>query len=392
MITTAGETRASFHEVSAQVWDALVIGAGPAGALAARELARQGRSVLLVDRARFPRPKVCGCCINRGALATLNAVGLQGLAQSCGAVPLQRVRLATDGRQAVLPLVGGVALSRSRFDAALVEAAVQAGARVIPETLAQLGPCQPHARQVRLRHRDQETTASASLVIAANGLGGNLLAAETPSQAKPGSRLGAGTILQEAPAAYEPGTVFMACGVGGYAGLVRLEDGRLDVAAALDPVYVAAAGGLGRAAEGILHQARLPTIPSLTESRWRGTPLLSRRLQTPSGRGVLAIGDAAGYVEPFTGEGIAWALASAAAVPSFWALPDGERGRAWNHWYRRQIARRQWLCRLVAAALRRPRLVRTAVTLLAHAPLFAAPALRYLQRSRLKTLGHSGLG
>src|SRR5579884_3180653 len=65
---------------------------------------------------------------------------------------------------------------------------------------------------------------------------------------------------------------------------------------------------------------------------------------------------------------------------------------AWNHWYRRQIARRQWLCRLVAAALRRPRLVRTAVTLLAHAPLFAAPALRYLQRSRLKTLGHSGLG
>src|SRR5262249_23647918 len=44
-------------------WDAVVVGAGPAGALAARELARLGAAVLLVDRATFPRWKVCGCCL-----------------------------------------------------------------------------------------------------------------------------------------------------------------------------------------------------------------------------------------------------------------------------------------------------------------------------------------
>src|SRR5262245_23559213 len=46
------------------VWDVAVVGAGPAGSLAARELARRGASVLLVDRSPFPRPKVCGSCLN----------------------------------------------------------------------------------------------------------------------------------------------------------------------------------------------------------------------------------------------------------------------------------------------------------------------------------------
>jgi len=52
-------------------WPVVVIGAGPAGALAALELARQGVPVLLVERRRFPRWKVCGACLSGQALAAL---------------------------------------------------------------------------------------------------------------------------------------------------------------------------------------------------------------------------------------------------------------------------------------------------------------------------------
>ena len=59
-----------------QKWDALVIGAGPAGALAARQAALSGKRVLLVDSKSFPRPKVCGACLNGQALVVLQSVGL----------------------------------------------------------------------------------------------------------------------------------------------------------------------------------------------------------------------------------------------------------------------------------------------------------------------------
>ena len=67
-MTDAGET-----------WDAVVVGAGPAGAVAARELARRGHRVLLAERAKFPRGKVCGCCLNEHTLSALAAAGLGDL-------------------------------------------------------------------------------------------------------------------------------------------------------------------------------------------------------------------------------------------------------------------------------------------------------------------------
>ena len=76
-----------------RLWDAIVVGAGPAGAMAARELARTGISVLLVDRARFPRYKVCGGCLNPRALRLLRKAGLGGLMARLGAVPLTKLRV-----------------------------------------------------------------------------------------------------------------------------------------------------------------------------------------------------------------------------------------------------------------------------------------------------------
>src|SRR5690242_12505527 len=93
-------------QAEARRWDAVVVGAGPAGSVAARELARRGASVLLVDRAAFPRRKVCGSCLNLRALATLAEVGLGGLAGGLGALPLRGLSLAARGLRAWLPLPG----------------------------------------------------------------------------------------------------------------------------------------------------------------------------------------------------------------------------------------------------------------------------------------------
>src|SRR6185295_13891760 len=56
-------------------WDVVVVGAGPAGATAAAHLARAGRDVLLVDRARFPRDKVCGDALIPDAIGALDRLG-----------------------------------------------------------------------------------------------------------------------------------------------------------------------------------------------------------------------------------------------------------------------------------------------------------------------------
>ena len=69
---------------AAETWDAIVIGAGPAGALAAHQLAVAGVSVLLVERKSFPRYKVCGACVNQRAIKTLQR---SGLADAIDALP-----------------------------------------------------------------------------------------------------------------------------------------------------------------------------------------------------------------------------------------------------------------------------------------------------------------
>ncbi len=95
-------------------WDAIVIGAGPAGALAARELAGKGVRVLLVEKRRFPRGKVCGGCLNGRALSILDSVGLGSLVAGSGGVPLGGLQLHFRGRLASIRLAGrGGTLTRA---------------------------------------------------------------------------------------------------------------------------------------------------------------------------------------------------------------------------------------------------------------------------------------
>ena len=107
--------------------DVIVIGAGPAGACAAIAAAHAGARVMLVERTRFPRPKVCGCCLSDAAVAGLEAIGAHGALH--GSVPIDAVRIATGAGEARLPRAGGVALSRMALDARLAAHASSRAAR-----------------------------------------------------------------------------------------------------------------------------------------------------------------------------------------------------------------------------------------------------------------------
>ncbi len=358
-------------------FDIAVVGAGPAGAVAAMLLARAGRRVVLFDKATFPRRKVCGCCLNGHALSALAAAGLGELPTRLGAVPLTCVRLATSGRTATVTLPGGVALSRSAMDVELVRAAETAGATVRTGERVKLGALTSDGWQLLAGGE----TVPARVLIDATGLNGRLTATDTAVSV--GSRIGAGTVT-DAPPSYPAGVIHMATGGGGYVGLVRLEDGRLDVAAAFDPQFVKDAGGLGVAAARVVGASGLPPLPELADADWRGTPPLTRTPMAVAGPRWFAVGDATGYVEPFTGEGMAWALAAVVAVvPIANRAVDGwteAHAREWTAAHRRVVTRRQWVCQWTARLLRMPGLCSWAVRVLGVLPALAAPVVQVLNR------------
>lgn len=377
-----------------RLWDVAVVGAGPAGAMAAREVARRGGSVLLIDKAVFPRQKVCGGCLSAAVVAQLEACGLGTLPEQIGGRRFEKLRLCSGGQQATVPLPAGMAVSRLAFDAALVQKAIEAGAAFLPQAHVELGkaerPNNTDVRQLAVTQDGGQTSVPCRLVLAADGLGGRLVdgVPECRPRIEQASRIGAGIVLDNSPPEYETGVVYMACVPSGYLGLVRVEGNGLDLAAALDRTFVQQAGGPGSAAAEIVRQAGLPLIDGLGDLPWKATPALTRRRPRLAAERLFVIGDAASYVEPFTGEGILWALTSAVA-----AAPLAIRAAAgwsdslaaeWEAKHRQLVTRQQRWCRWTAGVLRRPWLARGIVALLDKAPWLASPVVRRVQ-SRFST-------
>jgi menaquinone-9 beta-reductase len=355
-------------------WDAIVIGAGPAGAMAARELAMAGARVLLVEKRDFPREKLCGGCLNGRALAVLRSAGLGALPEQSGGATLRSFRLGVHGRAIELDLPEGVVVSRVRFDAELVSAAVAAGVRFLSRTEAHVGVVEGATRLVHLGARRESRTIAASLVLVATGLGHSCL----PDGSAPrtrivrGSRVGTGCILADGPSNYDAGTIHMAIGRAGYVGLVRLADGRLHLAAAFRPEILRETGRPAAATAATLAEAGFAAVPGLETAQWQGRTGLTRQTHPLADTRLFILGDAAGYVEPFTGEGIAWALASGRAMAPL-ALQAIDRWeprlvRDWDILHDRVVRRRQLVCRAATAVLRRPLLVRAAFEAVARLP------------------------
>ncbi len=367
-------------------WDVVVAGSGPAGAMAARECARLGMSVLLLDKSSFPRWKVCGSCLNAVATSTLAAVGLGRLPEQLGAIPLRHLHLAAGYRSASINLPGGVALSRVALDAALVHAAIESGVGFLPETRVVLNAHSSATNGVTCLRDGREAEVTSGIVLAATGLATKLGNKQAPfaTTSASGSRIGAATVAHRAPSFYSPETIYMGCGSGGYVGLVRLEDGSLGIAAAIDPNLVKHERGVGSAATRILDEAGLPAVPAMRDLGWFGTAPLTRHAPTLGSHRLLVLGDAAGYVEPFTGDGIAWALASGVAVAPLacrgirrWDLSIVDE---WTALRRRIVDRRQFACRAVTKLLRQRMLTCATIRLLSHLPQMAAPLVEWLNR------------
>lgn len=372
-------------------WDVVVVGAGPAGALAAIELARRGIQVLLVEKRNFPRWKVCGCCLNAQAQAVLASVGQSELIEQQGGVALDQLLLGHKGKKCSIALPGGKALSRERFDQALVDAAIAAGAHFRSGTTALLGPATAEARNVTLQKFGAKyiEQVSAKVVLIAAGLANRCIPASEAGELhiKQRSRLGAGCVIKEAATTYSAGVIHMAIAKQGYVGLVQREDGYLNIAAAFDRHALKTNTHSFRAAEAtraVLINAGFAIPMGLEQADWQVTPALTRHSRVVGGERFLLLGDAAGYVEPFTGEGMAWALTSGAAVVPLvlagiacWSESIESR---WQRVLRKQIGRRQRICRAMALLLQQPLATALAFGLSKRVPLITNKLVSQLNR------------
>lgn len=376
---------------SERIWDVLILGAGPAGSLAARQLALQGAKVLLVEKKSLPRDKVCGACLNGQALQILRAVGLGSLTHAEGGIPLDQLHLGHDHRSAGFPLAEGCALSRFRFDAALARAAIDAGANFLPETEARVEQAQASdsTRAARLTWRGRTTHAAARVVLATAGLGKSCLQGDSGflTNVSRATRLGMGCELVEFPEFYRQHTIFMAVGRGGYVGMVRVENDRLNLAAAFDREWLKKLGSPALAAAAVVREAGFPDLDTevLRLAVWHGTIGLTRTTKPLAAHRLFLLGDATGYVEPFTGEGMGWALTSAVAIQPLVAQAVANWQPTlipqWANIHHRVVGRRQRLCRGLAFVLKHPSVAGLAFQLVARLPLLSRQLVRGVNAS-----------
>ncbi len=289
------------------------------------------------------------------------------------------------GRTASVALHNSVALSREALDYALVRAAVEEGVVFAHGASAELGAVRDGERSLTVRGDNGGQSVRARVVVAAAGLHGlraSAVAGPAPvATVRAGSRVGVGAVLEGGGSGYGPGTVHMGVGPAGYVGLVRQEDHRLNVAAAFDTEWVRRNGSPERAVRAHLESADMPRLPEGIHRGWRGTPPFTRRLSSLGEERLFLVGDAAGYVEPFTGEGIAWALGGALAlaplVHAGVARWDPSLVRRWSQVHHRRIRRGQRVCSMVAWGLRRPLVARMALRALGTVPSLARPLVKH---------------
>ena len=328
--------------------DVLIVGAGPAGTVAGAVLARAGARVRIVDRAMFPRDKLCGDTVNPGTLATLSRLGLAHAIDSCG-LAVEGMRLTgangavVEGRYPHGQI--GRAILRRHLDWMLLQDAISAGAQFEPG-VAVRRPLVTDRRVtgVRAGGRGWEHDLSARLTIAADGrrsaLAFSLGLATHPARPR---RWAIGAYVETAGPTSLPTFGEMHIRSGRYIGIAPVPGGLTNVCvvkpwrpgdrALGDPRMLL----LGELAGDPLLRERF------AEARVAGPPVvlgpLAVDVRDAAIEGLLLAGDAAGFVDPMTGDGLCFAIRGAelAAHAALTALEHGWTGVHGRLAYQRRL-------------------------------------------------------
>ncbi len=363
-------------------YDAIVIGAGPAGSSAAYSIARAGAKILLVDKARFPRYKVCGCCLSFKSLRIIDSLGLSELLTASGGIPIRTLQVFVNGHKAMVSLPEGMSVSRAYLDCSMIVAARDQGVSFLDGAKAKIGHANNTYRYVLIEQSGLCRSLKTKVVIAADGLNGSSRSGPVKDHVTSDSKIGIGTILPAQPNLIQTGIIYMSCAKAGYVGLVRIENDLVNVAAAIDPVFIRTSGGPSYAAAAIIRSAGFPEVTDLKQAKWEGTVPLTHRVISPAATRLFVIGDAASYTEPFTGEGIAWALGAGAQVAEFAikAISAWNQNLAddWSGFYRTSILKQQNISQYLSSLLRNPMLSEYAVIATSKFPGLAKPLVQYI--------------
>jgi flavin-dependent dehydrogenase len=405
-------------EASSTNWDLIVLGAGVAGSATAYWAAKLGLKVLLVEAKRFPREKVCGGCLNSRAQQMLDSIGILDDLRSAGAVPLTQIHVRVQRLGYTWNIPPLLSVRRSTLDSLLAQAAVQAGVSFLSETTGSIVSKEHESVQVRLqrtRHDENpfNVTATSKLVVLATGLTrSGLIARGTvtattnqstanqtiaerttaertntvqkwPSMIADDSRIGVHCLISEedwkawfSSSQIQLGSpsrqLNMLSGSIGYVGICLSDGGQVDLAAALDPNALRVnaqssksncnhAGGnkagIPHAVAQILQECDVDVAPEFFDTKWQSTPELTRESHCVANENVFLVGDALGYIEPFTGEGMSWGLENAVKLAPLLhqALTSGDIHSAETEWAKvvqQQRKTRQTVCRWVARQAR----------------------------------------
>jgi geranylgeranyl reductase family protein len=361
--------------------DVAVVGGGPAGVAASVTLARAGREVVLVDKARFPRDKACGDGLTTSALRRLEQLGLRPAAvsswQDVGDV---RVR-SPSGRTVAFPLPAGqgvfAAVARRReLDAALLDLARAAGVKVYDGHGLTAARCDPDAGSVVLEV-DGIGPVAARYAIGADGMWSPLRKALGVAD-EPGYlgewhafRQYFGGVAEAAATQlwiwFEPDLL------PGYAWSFPLAGGRANVGFGIQrrggqPTAVMKQQWAELLARPHLRRVLGPAAaPEGPHKAWPIPARIDRTALSAAGGRALFVGDAARATDPMTGEGIGQALETgvlaAEAVASAGALAPASAAARYERAVRRSVAVDNRLAALLSRALQHRKGVRGALRL-----------------------------
>lgn len=371
--------------------EVIVVGGGPAGAASAWALARNGVDVLVMDRARFPRPKACAEYLSPEAARILNEMGALAPLEAAGATTLGGMRVLVRGESFEGRFTGahrwrgfrdrGLAVRRERLDALLIDRARAAGARVVEGTrtldvirggngsvAGVVAECDGSQREFRAAH-----------VVGADGL-----------RSVVARRLGLARRLRW-PTRYAFVTHYSGvAGTGdcgemhvfddGYCGFAPVGDGVVNVAVVISATESLAASG---DAAGFLERwlARHPSLATRLAAADRVSEVqvtgpFASRARRAWAPGATLVGDAADFYDPFTGEGIYAALRGAELMTPYVVealrAPDVRRAQhalaAYDRCRRHEFRGKWALERLVALAVAYPALLARLATRLRERP------------------------